>query len=260
MNSLIHFFKYHGAGNDFILIDCLEDKILLSSENVNFLCHRRFGIGADGVITIHKSKEFDFEMKYYNSDGFEGTMCGNGGRCIVAFAGNLGLIKTYTKFKAIDGIHEANILYNNRIKLKMNDIQEYIQKDKYYFLDSGSPHYVEFVNDIDKIDVYSRGKEIRYSSEFQPKGTNVNFIEESDNYLKIRTYERGVEDETYACGTGSVASSIAYAIKNNLNSGEIYLEAKGGNLKVYFQRSGNLFTDIWLEGGAEFVFEGSIEI
>jgi diaminopimelate epimerase len=256
---VMYFYKYHGAGNDFIIINNLNNEFVIENEFIKKLCHRRLGIGADGLMLLNKSQNYDFEMQYFNSDGFEGSMCGNGGRCIVAFAKKNGLINEFTKFKAIDGEHEAYIQSDNSVKLKMSDVENITSNEKYYFLNTGSPHYVVFVDNVAEIDVFNKGKQIRYSSEFSPAGTNVNFAEICENYIKIRTYERGVEDETLACGTGTVATALSFALKTNLNGKSVNLKTLGGDLKVYFNKKENVFTDIWLEGPTEFVFEGSFE-
>jgi len=261
----ISFHKYHGAGNDFVIIDNRNDNIQLSTKQIALFCHRRFGIGADGLMTIENDKEFDFKMKYYNSDGAEGSMCGNGGRCIVAFAKKLGIISKETTFVATDGIHKAKINSEKNeisdISLNMNDVENIsINKDS-YFLDTGSPHHISFVNDVDTINVFEDGKKIRYSDKYKSSnGTNVNFIEVKDEYLKIRTYERGVENETYACGTGATAAAIAYAHKEGFLNKEIQLKAVGGNLSLSFVKEGDIYKKVILRGPAEFVFSGTIEL
>jgi len=254
------FYKYHGAGNDFILINNFSaDKLNLSNLEIKKLCHRRFGIGADGLMILKKHSEFDFEMDYYNSDGTGGTMCGNGGRCIVAFAKKLNIISDYTKFIASDGLHEAFINENNIVKLKMNDVKDIIKFNNDYTCYTGSPHYIKFEDNIKNKDVFLEGKKIRYSETFKDEGTNVNFIKiEDKNTLSIRTYERGVEDETLACGTGAVASALTFAEINNDISNEYKIKAKGGVLKVSFKKANNLYTDIWLIGPTEFVFKGNL--
>jgi len=252
------FFKYHGAGNDFIIVNAINDNFNLSSEKINELCDRHFGIGADGLMILKKHDEYDFEMIYYNADGKEGTMCGNGGRCIVAFAKKNELIENYTKFLAIDGEHEAYIDEDNIVKLKMQNVENIEINSNYYFLNTGSPHYVEFVENIDNFDVYNIGKKIRHKQLFSPNGTNVNFGEIENNFLKIRTFERGVENETLACGTGTVALAISYALKLQTTESPIYVKALGGDLKVFFEKQNNKFINIWLEGPTKFVFLGEI--
>jgi len=257
---MIEFFKYHGAGNDFIIIDAFNSPYFkVSTKQISLLCNRRFGIGADGLMILRSHTEFDFEMDYYNSDGSGGTLCGNGGRCIVAFANKSGIIKDKTQFSASDGVHEAKLFKSGEVSLKMNDIKNIENYGNDFTCYTGSPHYVKFIDDINILDVYNEGKKIRYSEAFKKEGINVNFIRiQDDQSLQIRTYERGVEDETYACGTGSVASALVYAEKTGITSGEITLNAKGGKLKVSFDKLNDTYTNIWLSGPAEFVFSGKV--
>lgn len=260
----LQFFKYQGAGNDFIMIDDREGTFfpdILSPLVINKLCHRRFGIGADGLIFIrkHENDAYDFEMKYFNSDGFEGTMCGNGGRCAVAFAQQLGIINQKTCFHAIDGEHKAEIVNPKQgiVSLEMADVKNVEIGDGYYYMDTGSRHYVKFVDDVDMFDVYNEGKKIRYNDRFRIEGTNVNFATFFGDIIKVRTYERGVEDETYACGTGSVAVAIAAYLQNLKKPKEI--QARGGSLFVdYDLLDGNNFTNIRLRGNAIFVYKGEV--
>jgi diaminopimelate epimerase len=254
----LQFYKYHGTGNDFILIDNRQNEVRLTKEQINFLCHRRFGIGADGLMLLKSHKNYDFEMDYYNSDGARGTMCGNGGRCITAFAKHLGIIGDSTEFIASDGPHQASIDENELVKLKMIDVERIEENEGYSFLDTGSPHYVEFVDDVTKIDVYAKGKEIRYSEKYKAEGTNVNFVSAEEQGIAVRTYERGVEDETYSCGTGSVASAIAFYKRNKLSDFVIPIKTLGGNLEVTFKEKNNKFTDVFLKGPAKMVFKGEI--
>ena len=256
----IDFFKYQGTGNDFIIIDNRnlkfrrEDHLLVAK-----LCDRRFGIGADGLMLLQNATGYDFEMVYYNSDGRESSMCGNGGRCIVEFARSLGLLKEKAVFLATDGAHEATVK-PGFISLKMNNVSRVEMNADFCFLNTGSPHYVAFVNDVENYDVYGKGKAIRNSERFRAEGTNVNFIEKKYNELFVRTYERGVEAETYSCGTGVTAAALVAALKS-VSTTESFCDIRtlGGNLKVKFNRQGdNSFTDIWLEGPATFVFKGSI--
>jgi len=264
----IQFQKYQGTGNDFVLIDNRNGKLIpenFTQKQIAFLCHRRFGIGADGLMLVESSQRFDFEMKYYNSDGNLGSMCGNGGRCIVAFAKKIGaFVENKTHFLASDGEHEAQIYENENqiyVKLKMQNVSEIIQQEEFTFLNTGSPHHIEFVENTEKIDVFAKGRQIRYNSKLYPNGTNVNFVQITGNQIKVRTYERGVEDETYSCGTGVVASSIATYAKNNQLKNQFEVSTKGGDLKVSFShKSANEFENIWLEGAATFVFEGTISI
>ncbi len=258
MQVMIKFYKYHGAGNDFILINNISGKTIdLSIEQIQKICHRRFGIGADGIMILKKHAEFDFEMDYYNADGTGGTMCGNGGRCIVAFTKKLGLINKQTTFLASDGMHEAYIGDDNIVKLKMTDVKAIHKIGEDYTCYTGSPHYIRFEENINNIDIFNKGQKIRYSEEYKDDGINVNFVKiEDDKTISIRTYERGVEDETFACGTGSVASALTFAEMKNVNSAEFTVNVKGGILKVSFEKNNNVFENIWLTGPAEFVFEG----
>lgn len=256
------FFKYHGAGNDFIMVDHrngfhfdLADEAL-----IRLLCDRHFGIGADGLISLQSTPGADFEMRYFNADGREGSMCGNGGRCAVAFARQAGISKTHFHFLAVDGMHEAFLQENGWVELKMGDVKFVEKGEGFYFLDTGSPHYVEFVGDVSQVDVCSRGRAIRYNDRFREKGTNVNFVEEEGEGIAVVTYERGVEDETLACGTGITASALAVSLKSRRGTEDevrIPVRAKGGNLEVRFRKTSAGFTDIWLCGPTQFVFEGS---
>jgi diaminopimelate epimerase len=256
----IAFNKYQGAGNDFIIIDnrnCVFNP--KNSDLINRLCDRRFGIGADGLILINKASGYDFEMDYFNSDGFEGTMCGNGGRCASDFAMKSGIAGKKLSFKAIDGIHEA-FSKESLISLKMNDVDETRYISNNYFINTGSPHYVIITKELNTFDVYGEGKKIRWSKDFPPGGTNVNFVEIENNGIYVRTFERGVEDETFSCGTGVTASAIASVLSGHFDSSPVNVRTKGGNLQVDFKVKGKQITDIWLTGPATFVFEGKIEI
>ncbi|MFV0305522.1 MAG: diaminopimelate epimerase [Moheibacter sp.] len=256
-----HFYKYQGAGNDFIMIDDRVQTFPAKPSVIKDLCNRYFGIGADGLILLQNDDISDFKMVYFNSDGRESTMCGNGGRCIVRFAEDLGVISSETKFNAIDGLHEASI-FPTEVQLKMCDVLTIEIFPTHLFLNTGSPHHVEFVSDLEEIDVKQRGAEICYGSPYFDEGTNVNFVEVlNDSHLKIRTYERGVEDETLACGTGITAAAIAFFERGMTTQNEIQIAAKGGDLKVQFEKnvSGG-YENIWLTGPAEFVFKGEISI
>ncbi len=262
----IHFSKYQGTGNDFILID--NRNKMIKKHNVDLvkkLCDRKFGIGADGLMLLENKADYDFEMVYYNSDGNESSMCGNGGRCIVAFAHQLGLIKDKARFWAIDGEHEASIFKDEKkmvVCLKMIDVNEVEIGQDYFYLNTGSPHYVKFIKNINTVDVCGEGKNIRYNERFRAIGTNVNFVEELKNAISARTYERGVEDETLSCGTGVCAAALAWAVKNNL-MGEQHcsIQTPGGNLSVKLNRDTvKSFKNIWLEGPATFVFNGEIDL
>lgn len=258
----IKFYKYQGTGNDFIMIDNRSNSISLTNEQVAFLCHRRFGIGADGLILLESEPGFDFRMVYYNSDGNQSSMCGNGGRCITAFAKDLGLIAGKALFSATDGAHEATIDENNRVSLKMQDVKTMELGDDYFYLNTGSPHYVKLVEDIENFDVFNEGRKIRYNERFKEEGTNVNFIEQQNEDIFVRTYERGVEDETYSCGTGVTAAALVAAVKG-ISSGKnnCLIKTKGGALEVNFDKVlEQNFYNIWLKGPAVSVFKGSINI
>lgn len=256
----INFYKYQGAGNDFVIIDNRDNNIQLSTAQINFLCDRRFGIGADGLMLLENADGFDYKMLYYNADGNESTMCGNGGRCIAAFAKKIEAAQAEQHFIAIDGPHLATIIEADTVALQMKNIN-HIEIDKEAsILDTGSPHFVKFVTKLDGIDVVTAGRDIRNRERFQPKGINVNFVEVVDDKIKVRTYERGVEDETLACGTGVTAAAIAAAC-NKTGIIETDVEAMGGDLKVRFNKiNSNQIEDIWLTGSAKLVFEGEIEI
>ena len=255
------FEKYQGAGNDFILIDNRKNILEPGDrKRIKQLCDRRFGIGADGLMMLYDHKEVDFEMKYFNSDGYEGTMCGNGGRCIVMFAEKLKLIKQNTRFITNDGVHTAEIT-DTTVRLRMNDVKTIRKLKDSYFVDTGSPHYVTFRNDIDKIDVYNEGRKLRNNHKFKPYGTNVNFVEVKKNGLSVRTYERGVENETLSCGTGVVAAVIVVVYSGQIDSDNVQVKTRGGILNVGFSKiDKSIFSDIILEGAATFVFEGEINV
>jgi len=259
---ILNFSKYHGAGNDFILIDNRKGEINLTTKEVSFLCNRHLGIGSDGLMLLNSGNNNDFEMQYYNSDGNESTMCGNGGRCITAFASALGIISKTTKFSATDGLHTAEIIDDKGrikyIRLQMCDVKEVIKSEHYFLLNTGSPHYVEFVDNVEAMDVFSEGRKIRYDKKFATEGLNVNFVQIKENHLFVRTYERGVEDETLSCGTGVTASALAYATDKNIS--KVYIHTLGGNLTVSFEKRNNTYKNIFLEGEACLVFEGKIEI
>jgi diaminopimelate epimerase len=257
------FSKYHGTGNDFIIVDNRVLQWEPALPEVSLLCNRHFGIGADGLMLLYEKSGYDFAMTYYNSDGNESTMCGNGGRCMTAFAKSLGLITNIAHFWAVDGNHESEIsgdasslIY--RLKLKDTRIEKRFADG--LFLNTGSPHFVKFVDDAAKTNVVGEGRALRNDARFAPGGTNVDFVEMKADALVVRTYERGVEDETLSCGTGVTASAIAAACGNPRNPGFYHIETRGGPLKVSFKQDGDLFTDIWLEGPATFVFKGEIEV
>jgi diaminopimelate epimerase len=257
------FYKYHGTGNDFILIDNRDGGFLPDEKLVAHLCHRRFGIGANGLILLNKADGYDFRMVYFNSDGRESTMCGNGGRCIVAFSDFLSASKMECRFISIDGEHEGTILSkdggNYRVRLSMNDVAGYGLHDEDFIINTGSPHYVRFTKDINNVDVVAQGRLIRNLPDFSPAGINVNFVQADNERLLVRTYERGVEDETLSCGTGVTASALAFAAKTNLSQGTVPIVTRGGNLDILFQKAGRIFTGIYIEGPAVQVFSGSLD-
>ena len=255
----VRFHKYQGAGNDFIMIDDRSGNFNLEKEAIARLCDRRFGIGADGLILLQNDPGSDFRMVYFNADGGEGSLCGNGGRCTVRFAYDLGLIKDHTRFNAADGEHIASI-DEKEVRLGMKDVKGISYSGEAYFLNTGSPHYVEFVPDVDKVDVVGRGRAIRYGSVYGPiGGTNVNFSESlGENHLRVRTYERGVEDETLACGTGVTACALAAAGIFGWK-GPVKVEVPGGMLSVEFNEEElGQFSNIYLIGPAKYVFQGTI--
>jgi len=257
----INFFKYQGAGNDFILIDHTLSPLKDIDNNwIAQLCDRRFGIGADGLMFLTKHPDFDFEMHYFNADGKLGSMCGNGGRCIVAFAKNLGIIDKETNFLAVDGPHYARISASGDwVELQMIDVDHITNDINAFVLNTGSPHYVAFQKDLKNFDVFTEGKKIRYNEIYSAKGINVNFVEDMGDHLFVRTYERGVEDETYACGTGVTAVAMAMA-KHKSQTGHIKTDIKvlGGDIKIEFDYDGANFTNVFLCGPAKLVFEGQL--
>jgi diaminopimelate epimerase len=254
------FYKYQGTGNDFVLLDNRKQEYSLTSAQIKYICDRHFGVGADGLMLLENQDGYDFKMVYYNSDGNESTMCGNGGRCISAFAKKLGLVSTEAKFMAIDGEH-ASFFEDEIISLKMNDVQSIKVNETYFQLNTGSPHYVHFTEYVDELDVKKEGKLIRYSPMFKEEGINVNFVEKlNEHTIFVRTYERGVEDETLSCGTGVTASAISL-IHDKKGSHEINIETLGGTLLVKLENiNGQTFANIWLKAQAEFIFEGEINL
>jgi len=256
----ISFFKYQGTGNDFIIIDNRLLNFKNDTKLIKRLCDRKFGIGADGLICLENTsdKDLDFKMVYYNADGNESSMCGNGGRCIVAFAKYLGIIKRGCTFEAIDGIHEAKVSENMEVELKMKDVDFIKNHGSDFIVDTGSPHYIKFVDNDTEIDVKSDGAAIRYSNEFEKQGINVNFVRIDNNVLKMRTYERGVEDETLSCGTGVTAAAITAYDQKFIKQNEIDVIAKGGHLKIKLKKTETGYEDIWLIGPTENVYKGEI--
>lgn len=261
MTIKIPFFKYQGTGNDFVMVDNRTGVFPDASDValIARLCDRRFGIGADGLILLEHAPGFNFRMVYFNADGRESSMCGNGGRCIVAFANHLGIIGDHCRFIAIDGPHEARITAPDWVELKMSDVAAVAQtSDGDYVLNTGSPHYVQFVDQLDDLPVAEQGRKIRYSETYQAAGINVNFVEAEEAGIAVATYERGVEDETLSCGTGVTAAAIAWYLKNtDKGPTEVAVSTKGGQLKVRFKPTENGFGDVWLCGPAVRVFEGA---
>lgn len=251
------FYKYQGTGNDFILIDGRAEIPTLTQSEIEKLCHRRFGIGADGLIILAPHDTLDFRMIYYNSDGRESTMCGNGGRCIAQFAHDLEMGQDF-KFMAIDGPHAAEVL-PDRVRLQMKDVEEVKPQDADWFTDTGSPHHVVFHDHPDELDIISAARAIRYGSTYQEEGVNVNFIQGKEQNWQMRTYERGVEDETYSCGTGVTAAALVAHKAGRVTKSPVYMQTKGGNLQVSFDYCESQgYTNIWLEGPAQKVFKGSL--
>lgn len=252
------FYKYQGTGNDFIIID---NRLLsfnkTNSKNIAKLCHRRFGIGADGLILLENHPRVDFRMVYFNADGNESSMCGNGGRCITAFAKFLGVVKNRARFEAIDGMHEAKI-EDEIVKLQMQNVGDIQMYSDHLFLDTGSPHHVEMVSDLEELDVKTKGSEIRYGAPYNKTGSNINFVNQlSDNEFAVRTYERGVEDETLSCGTGVTAVALAMHKSGKTIAQDVVLKTEGGKLKVAFKVAlDGRYEDIWLIGPATQVFKG----
>jgi diaminopimelate epimerase len=254
----IPFFKYQGTGNDFIMLNNLDGAIpALSTDDISELCDRHFGIGADGLIVLNASVDVDFEMSYYNSDGSQ-SFCGNGARCTVGFAKACGIDKEAFFFQAIDGLHHAKLVDYGRVSIEMKDLSHIERIEGDLVLDTGSPHFVRFVSDVKAIDVKQVGSFIRFSDKFTKLGINVNFVEViGDNALKIRTYERGVENETLSCGTGATACAIAFAFRNGLEGDQrIQVVVEGGEVEVSFNHSQNLFQRIQLSGPYVNVFQG----
>jgi diaminopimelate epimerase len=258
----IEFYKYQGTGNDFVMIDNRTN--FFPKEDIQLierLCDRRFGIGADGLILLENDSNTDFRMVYYNSDGNESSMCGNGGRCLVAFANQLGVINNQAIFMATDGLHHASVGNDAIVSLQMIDVDEIQKKDSYTFLNTGSPHHVQIVEDLKNYNVKDNGAAIRYGELYGEKGSNVNFVKKmDDDTFSVRTYERGVEDETLACGTGVTAVAIAMNATGQTDKTSINLNVEGGKLNVSFDKMGDHFTNVFLTGPAKFVFKGTIEI
>jgi diaminopimelate epimerase len=261
MKMKIEFYKYHGTGNDFVMIDNRNNDFQKSKNVIEQLCDRRFGIGADGLILLENDTDTDFRMVYYNSDGNQSSMCGNGGRCLVAFAKKLQLIENTTTFIATDGLHHATIDENQLISLQMKDVATIKIDENYMFLDSGSPHHITMVDDLKALNIKDLGAKIRYSELYGAVGSNVNFVHQiAENEFAIRTYERGVEDETLSCGTGATAVAIAMNANKKTNANSITIQVEGGTLEVSFIENNGKYSSVFLKGPATFVFKGTIEI
>ncbi|MCR9103402.1 MAG: diaminopimelate epimerase [bacterium] len=266
--KLLQFYKYQGTGNDFIMINQMETTVLDGSETalIQRLCDRRFGIGADGLILLQPKEGYDFEMDYFNADGRRGSMCGNGARCTIAFARSMGLEQSDYYFFAPDGPHRARLSPEKEgwIEIEMSDVQEVEHGQGYYFMDTGSPHYVRFEDKPDTLNIEKEGRQIRYNERFAAKGTNVNFVSASpDLPLQVCTYERGVEAETFSCGTGVTAAAIAYTLQHELTQKAaitIPVETKGGPLEVRMKKKEKGYSKIWLCGPAKEVFQGHLYI
>ncbi|WPR71555.1 diaminopimelate epimerase [Flavobacterium sp. NG2] len=258
----ISFYKYQGTGNDFVMID--NRLAIFPKDNTNLvarLCDRRFGIGADGLILLENDSETDFKMVYYNSDGNQSSMCGNGGRCLVAFAKKLNVIENKTTFNAVDGLHHATVGEDEIVSLQMIDVDQIKTTADYSFLNTGSPHHVQIVEDLENYNVKENGAAIRYGELYGKEGSNINFVKKiNDTTFSLRTYERGVEDETLACGTGATAAAIAMNETGETDATSININVEGGKLMVSFDKKDNKYTNVFLNGPAEFVFEGKVEI
>ena len=253
------FYKYQGTGNDFVMIDNRQQIFdINNTERIAFLCDRRFGIGADGLILLETHESCDFKMVYFNADGKQSSMCGNGGRCITAFAKFLGVINEEATFEAIDGLHKAKI-DGNLVSLQMQDVTTIEAFDSHMFLDTGSPHHIEMTNNLKTVDVKTIGRQIRRGAPYNDEGSNVNFVCKNDNdNFSVRTYERGVEDETYSCGTGVTAVALAMHYIGETEKNLITLETEGGTLQVSFEKGEEGYENIWLIGPATQVFKGNI--
>ena len=258
----LEFYKYQGTGNDFVMVD--NRSYFFPKENIELiahLCNRRFGIGGDGLILLENDTDTDFKMVYYNSDGNQSSMCGNGGRCLVAFAKELGVIENKTTFIATDGLHHATISDDGLVSLQMIDVIDVKVNPDYVFMNTGSPHHVQMVDDLENYNIKENGARIRYGHLYGKEGSNINFVKQvDDTTFSLRTYERGVEDETLSCGTGATAVAIAMNVLGNTDASAVNLNVQGGKLIVSFDRYDNIFTKVTLKGPAEFVFKGTIEI
>jgi diaminopimelate epimerase len=259
----IPFYKYQATGNDFVIIDHFKSRYFdsISTDQVAHICDRRFGIGADGMMIIEPDETFDFKMVYYNSDGRLSTMCGNGGRAISHLAFNLGYIKSKASFIAVDGPHQV-IIGADQVELKMNDVIQINRSGSDYVLDTGSPHYISIKEDISDMDIIPEAHAIRYNDVYEQEGINVNFVKFGLDHIDMRTYERGVEDETLSCGTGVTAASIVYIDQVSQAQGahRVSVKTQGGNLEVRAEKENGVYKEIWLCGPAVKSYEGIIEL
>ena len=258
---VLTFYKYQGTGNDFIIIDNRDNSLKFNAREVSGLCDRKLGIGADGLILLEESGEYDFSMRYFNSDGHEVEMCGNGGRCIIAFAHYHGIINQECTFRAKDGVHSGGVIdqtgNNAMVWVSLGDVDKITVENDHYLVNTGVPHLIKFVEDASLVDVMVEGKKIRYSKKFKESGINVDFCHVENAGLIVRTYERGVENETLSCGTGVTAASIA-AVHKGLVSSPVTIQTRGGELQVDFRKTSNAFYNIRLSGPVMYVFRGEI--
>ncbi len=256
----ITFYKYQGTGNDFVVLDNRNGQYnLLEEKHIHLLCDRKFGVGADGMMMLETMDGYDFKMKYYNADGKEGSMCGNGGRCLVQFAKDMGILRDHYRFMAVDGPHDAAIGGDGLIRLKMQDVNGISFDNDAVVLNTGSPHFVKLIDNLDQFDVFNEGRKIRYNETYAEKGINVNFVCTLNDGIRVRTYERGVENETLSCGTGVTAAAIATS--NGTGKKHVTVIVEGGRLEVEFNKiDENHCSDIWLIGPAALVFSGNIRL
>lgn len=259
----IHFYKYQATGNDFVMIDNRSGELSLSIEQIQKICDRKFGVGADGLMLIEKDPKLDFNLVYYNQDGSQ-SLCGNGSRAAMSFATDLKIVKGEAAFNAYDGRHDATLTKDGIVRLKMNDTKELVRDGDDLWIDTGAPHFIRFVKDIKSFPVFEEGRKIRYSDTYKPHGTNANFVELlPDNTIFVRTYERGVENETLSCGTGVTAAALAATTRGYTSP--VKIKTLGGELSVEFKtrqstRSSEAFQEIFLVGPARQVFQGSIDL
>ena len=257
-SMIFDFYKYQGTGNDFIIIDDRELNFdVNNSKLIASLCERRWGIGSDGLILLRNHREYDFKMIYFNSDGIQSSMCGNGGRCIVDFARILGIVKNKANFLAIDGIHQAKFL-DDEISLKMKDVTEIKKIEKDFLIDTGSPHYIKMIDNLETLNIEKEARIIRCSPLFEEEGVNVNFVSNNSN-INVRTYERGVEAETLSCGTGAIAVAISMYYDDLTHESIVNINTKGGILNVCFEEFNGVFRNIWLSGPVNMIYSGEFE-